>query len=167
MNVHTYISQSMNEWDSKKYLHYIILISSKQLILIQSINHRKILIQKFNTFFNLPSKSKKKKKKKRIASKWSLKLGVKRERKTIILYLVFFSTNHSYEPDVWYPSCLSWPRYDLIVTGLTIGQGCTVERMAEQIGLSRKTAASVNITVNTFGFRAAWRWLTARPGKAS
>lgn len=86
---------------------------------------------------------------------------MKRERKTITLYLVFFSTNHSYEPDVWYPSCLSWPRYDLIVTGLTIGQGCTVERMAEQIGLSRKTAASVNITVNTFGFRAAWRWLTA------
>ena len=84
-----------------------------------------------------------------------MKLGVKRERKTITLYLVFFSTNHSYEPDVWYPSCLSWPRYDLIVTGLTIGQGCTVERMAEQIGLSRKTAASVNITVNTFGFRAA------------
>lgn len=77
---------------------------------------------------------------------------MKRERKTITLYLVFFSTNHSYEPDVWYPS---WPRYDLIVTGLTIGQGCTVERMAEQIGLSRKTAASVNITVNTFGFRAA------------
>lgn len=155
----------MNEIQKNTYI--IILISSKQLILIQSINHRKILIQKFNTFFNLPSKSKKKKKKKRIASKWSLKLGVKRERKTIILYLVFFSTNHSYEPDVWYPSCLSWPRYDLIVTGLTIGQGCTVERMAEQIGLSRKTAASVNITVNTFGFRAAWRWLTARPGKAS
>lgn len=33
--------------------------------------------------------------------------------------------------------------------------------MAVADRIVQKTVASVNITVNTFEFRAAWRWLTA------
>lgn len=119
-----------NEWDSRKailakqslltrfklpiYLHVLYSFHQNNWFsFTKSIYHKNINteIQHFN--FPIPL-SKKKKKKNSFQS--SLKLGAKKERKTITLYLVF--QHESLLPDVWYPSRLSWQRYDLIVTGL-------------------------------------------------
>lgn len=109
-----YIYFPMNE--IQKYLHVSYYTHFIKTIDSHSQNRLTIetLIQKFYAFSNSPCKSKKKRKKNSFQS--SLKRGVKRERKTITLYLVF--QHEPLLPDVWYPSCLSWPRYDLIVTGL-------------------------------------------------
>lgn len=119
-----------NEWDSRKailakqslltrfklpiYLHVLYSFHQNNWFsFTKSIYHKNINteIQHFN--FPIPL-SKKKKKKNSFQS--SLKLGAKKERKTITLYFVF--QHEPLLPDVWYPSRLSWQRYDLIVTGL-------------------------------------------------
>lgn len=92
------------------YIHFIKTIDSHS----QNRFTTKTLIQKFNiSIFQFPFQKKKKKKN---SFQSSLKLGAKKERKTITLYLVF--QHEPLLPDVWYPSRLSWQRYDLIVTGL-------------------------------------------------